>query len=79
MSVPRFDPLRHELRLMLRARLTLAALLLLLALSSMAVWSGLQETARQRQTIDRVLALNERDVAALAARSAPSPEGGSPA
>jgi ABC-2 type transport system permease protein len=79
MTVPRFDPLRHELRLMLRARLTLAALLLLLALSSMAVWSGLQETARQRQTIDRVLALNERDVAVLAARSAPSPEGGSPA
>jgi ABC-2 type transport system permease protein len=69
----------HELRLIVRARLTLAALVLLLLLTAMAVWSGLQETARQRLAIDRLAGLNQQDVAALAARSAPSPEGGHPA
>jgi ABC-2 type transport system permease protein len=69
----------HELRLILRARVASGALVLLLLLSALAVWSGLQETARQRLTIDRLALLNERDVAALAARSGPSPEGGSPA
>jgi len=68
--------LRHELRLILRARLSLAALVLLLVLTSIAVWSGLQETARQRQTIDRLAVLNEQDVSALAARLKVTPEGG---
>jgi len=68
--------LLHELRLVLRARLSVAALVLLLVLSSIAVWSGLQETARQRATIDRLAVLNEQDVAALAARLKVTPEGG---
>lgn len=71
--------LTHELRLVLRSRLSAAALALLLALSIVAVWSGRAEVARQRQTIERLVQLNERDVAALAARSQPSPEGGTAA
>jgi len=66
----------HELRLIGRARLSVAALVLLLVLSTIAVWSGLQETVRQRQTIDRLAVLNEQDVAALAVRLKVTPEGG---
>ncbi len=69
----------HELRLVLRARVASAALVLLLVLASLAVWSGLHETAHQQLTIDRLAVLNEQDVAALAARSKTSPEGGTPA
>lgn len=71
--------LTHELRLLLRARLSAAALALLLALSMVAAWSGRAEVERQRQTIARLVQLNEQDVAALAARSASSPDGGAPA
>lgn len=68
-----------ELRLILRSRLMAAALLLLLLLSSLAVWSGLHEVARQRQTIERLGPLNDADVAAVARRYPNSPDGGQPA
>jgi ABC-2 type transport system permease protein len=71
--------LTFELRLILRARLLAAALLLLLLLSSIAVWSGLHDSARQRATIARAVALNAQDVASVAARYPDSPEGGNPA
>jgi len=60
--------LRHEFRLLLRSRVSVAALLLLLVLSSVAVWSGLAATARQNATIDRVTAAQGRDLAAVAKR-----------
>lgn len=68
--------LSFELRLLLRARPMAAALLLLLLLSSLAVWSGWHEVARQRQTIARVGPLNEQDVAAVARTRPNSPNGG---
>ncbi|WP_288380767.1 DUF3526 domain-containing protein [uncultured Massilia sp.] len=73
------NQLRFELRLILRSRLMTAALLLLLLLSSLAVWSGLHEVERQRETISRIGPLNEQDVAAVAQRQAGSKEGGGPA
>jgi len=71
--------LSFELRLVLRSRLMAAALLLLLLLSSVAVWSGLHEVARQRATIARVGPLNEQDVASVARRYAAAKDAGSPA
>lgn len=71
--------LSFELRLILRSRLVTAALLLLLLLSAAAVWSGMREVARERQTIARVDPLNEQDVASVARRNAGSKEGGNPA
>jgi len=71
--------LAFELTLILRARLTLAALLLLLALSALAVWSGLHEVERQHQAIARVQPLGEQDVASVARRYPHSPDGGQPA
>ena len=71
--------LSFELRLVLRSRLSAAALLLLLLLSVLAVWSGIQEVKRQRQTIERLAPLHERDVAALAARYPDSKDAGNPA
>ncbi|MFK3737209.1 ABC transporter permease [Massilia sp. TN1-12] len=68
--------LSFELRLLWRSRASMAALLLLLLLSSLAVWSGLHEVARQRQTIARVGPLNEQDVAAVARTRGDSPNGG---
>lgn len=68
--------LSFELRLLWRSRPMAAALLLLLLLSSLAVWSGLNEVARQRQSIARVGPLNEQDVAAVARAHADSPNGG---
>ena len=69
----------HELRLIARSRLSLATLVLLLALSALAVWSGLHESARQRQTIARLAPLQAEDAAAVAARYADSPDAGNPA
>lgn len=71
--------LAFELRLILRSRLMAAALLLLLLLASLAVWSGLHEVERQRETIARVGPLNEQDVASVARRYPSTPEGGSQA
>lgn len=69
----------HELRLIARSRLSLATLLLLLALASIAVWSGLHEVARQQATIARLAPLHAQDQAAVAARYADSPDAGNPA
>lgn len=71
--------LAFELRLIARSRLSAAALLLLLVLAALAVWSGVREVERQRQTIARLALLHERDVAALAARYPDSPTAGSAA
>lgn len=58
--------LRYELRLLLRSRMSAAALVLLLALSLVAVWSGLSAVARQNAIIDRVAVAQSRDLAAVA-------------
>lgn len=56
--------MRHELRLLTRSWLSVAALVLLLLLSGVAVWSGIREIAHQRQTIARLAPLHEQDLAA---------------
>lgn len=58
--------LRYELRLLLRSRVSAAALILLLTLSMVAVCAGLAATARQNAVIDRVAAAQNRDLAAVA-------------
>jgi ABC-2 type transport system permease protein len=58
--------LRYELRLLLRSKVSAAALLLLLVLSLVAVWAGLSASARQNAVIDRVAAAQGRDLAAVA-------------
>lgn len=58
--------LTHEWRLLARSRLALAALALLLVLSSLAVLSGAREVARQRQTIARLAGLQQQDLTAQA-------------
>lgn len=60
--------LRHEWRLLVRSRLSLAALALLLLLSGFAVASGLAEIAQQRETIARLAPLNKTDIDAVAKR-----------
>ncbi|MBP5987582.1 MAG: DUF3526 domain-containing protein [Azonexus sp.] len=56
--------LAHEWRLLWRSRLALAALLLLLILSTLAVVSGLSEVSRQQQTIARLGELQQQELAA---------------
>lgn len=58
--------LRYELRLLLRSKVSAAALVLLLMLSLVSVWTGLAATARQNATIDRVAVAQGRDLAAVA-------------
>ncbi|MDM0057629.1 ABC transporter permease [Variovorax fucosicus] len=58
--------LAHEWRLLARSRLALAALALLLVLSTLAVLSGTREVARQRQTIARLAGLQQQDLTAQA-------------
>lgn len=58
--------LRYELHLLLRPKVSAAALLLLLMLSIVAVWAGLAASARQNAVIDRVAAAQSRDLAAVA-------------
>jgi len=71
--------LHWELRLIARSRLSACALALLLLLSSIAVWSGLHATERQRQTIARLADLHEQDVAAVAKQYAGEPDAGNAA
>lgn len=71
--------LTYECRLLLRSRLSMVALLLLLVLTSVAVWSGLHEIERQQQTIARLAPLHEQDVAVVAAQYAEGGDAGSPA
>lgn len=58
--------LQYELRLLLRSRVSAAALILLLTLSMVAVWAGLTASARQNAVIDRVAVAQTRDLAAVA-------------
>lgn len=71
--------LAHEWRLLVRSRLSMVALLLLLGLTGIAVWSGLQDVGRQQQTIARLAPLHAQDVAGVASRYAQSPDAGYPA
>ena len=63
-----------ELRLLLRSGRNLLALVLLLVLSSAAVWAGIAEIENQRDTIERVEAEQRRDLAAVRDANA-GPEG----
>jgi ABC-2 type transport system permease protein len=58
--------LAHEWRLLARSRLASMALALLLALSTLAVVSGIREVARQQETIARLAELQQQDLAAQA-------------
>jgi len=69
----------HEWRLLVRSRLAVAALLLLLALSALAVLSGMREVARQQQTIARLAALQQQDLAAQARKYAQGGDAGAAA
>ncbi|MFT3821758.1 MAG: DUF3526 domain-containing protein [Rubrivivax sp.] len=55
--------LAHEWRLLTRSRWALGALLLLLALSAVAVVSGLREVTRQQQTIAKLADLEQQALA----------------
>lgn len=59
------SPIRHELRLLLRARLAAAALLLLALLAAASVAAGLAEVRHQQQVIERIQPLQAADVAAI--------------
>jgi ABC-2 type transport system permease protein len=63
-----------ELRLLLRSGRNLLALVLLLVLSSAAVWAGIAEIENQRDTIERVETEQRRDLAAVRDANA-GPEG----
>ncbi|GGC17612.1 DUF3526 domain-containing protein [Pseudoduganella buxea] len=60
------NTLMLELRLALHSRLAAGALVLLLALSLLSVWSGLSATASQRAALERIAAVQRDDVAAVA-------------
>ncbi len=58
--------IRHELRLLLRARMALAALLLVAILSAASVVAGMAEVAHQRAVIARIAPQQAEDIAAIA-------------
>ncbi|RQO61324.1 ABC transporter permease [Paucibacter sp. KBW04] len=60
--------LRHEWRLLSRSRWAMAALLLLLILSTLAVISGLREVQRQEDTIARVAKLQQEELVQQASK-----------
>lgn len=57
----------YELRLLLRARLAVVALVLLALLTSAAVAAGMAEVARQRAAIARIAPAQAEDIGAIAA------------
>ncbi|MGR4893132.1 DUF3526 domain-containing protein [Sphingopyxis sp. LARHCG72] len=59
------SPIRHELRLLLRARLAAGALLLLALLAAASVAAGLTEVRHQQQVIERIAPQQAADVAAI--------------
>lgn len=59
------SPIRHELRLLLRARLAVGALLLLALLAAASVAAGLAEVRHQQQVIERIAPQQAADVAAI--------------
>jgi ABC-2 type transport system permease protein len=67
--------LLHEWQLLVRSRLAVAALALLLLLSTLAVLAGSREVARQQETIARLAGLQQQD---MAAQSRKYTEGGDP-
>ncbi|OFA02198.1 ABC transporter permease [Duganella phyllosphaerae] len=71
--------LSFEWRLIVRSRLSVVALLLLLLLSALSVWSGVQEVARQRATIARLATLQAQDSAVATTRNATGGDAGSAA
>lgn len=60
--------LKFELRQIAHSRLALAAIALLLLLSALSVWTGLQAVARQQATLERIAASHARDFEAIAAK-----------
>lgn len=71
--------LRHELRLLVRAPVSAISLGLLLLLTSLAVLSGSWEIRQQRDTIAQLATLQQRELAALAAKPQTVREAGSAA
>ncbi len=69
----------HELRLFLRQRIALPALLLMLLLSGASVWAGLAEVARQHEVIARIQPRQASDEAAIAAWAGKEGEAGNAA
>jgi ABC-2 type transport system permease protein len=69
----------HELRLLVRSKLALAALTLLLVLSALAVLSGVREIERQQQTIARLEGLQQQELAAQARKYVHGGDAGSAA
>jgi ABC-2 type transport system permease protein len=57
---------RHELRLLLRARLSVVALILLAILTAASVTAGMVEISRQRTAIAAIPAAQSEDIAAVA-------------
>lgn len=57
---------RHELRLFLRQRIALPALLLMFLLAAASVWAGLAEVSRQNAVIERIQPQQAEDLAAVA-------------
>lgn len=71
--------LAHELRLLVRSKLAVSALVLLLLLFALAVLSGVREVARQQQTIERLAGLQQQDLAAQARKYTKGGDAGSAA
>lgn len=71
--------LAHEWRLLVRSKLALSALTLLLALSALAVLSGMREVARQQQAIARLDGLQQQELAAGARKYIDDGDAGSAA
>ncbi len=71
--------LPHELRLLVRAPVSVLALGLLLLLTSLAVVSGSWEITRQRETMARLSALQQQELGALAAKPQTARDAGSAA
>ena len=69
----------HEIRLLLRARLALTALILLGALSIASIVAGMAEISRQRAAIAAIAAPQTQDIAAIAAWVDKSKDAGSAA
>ncbi|SFV11694.1 DUF3526 domain-containing protein [Pseudoduganella namucuonensis] len=68
--------LMFELRLVLQSRLAAGALALLMLLSALSVWSGLQAGAAQRAALERIAATQRAEVAAIAAKYADGGDAG---
>lgn len=66
-----------ELRLVLHARLAAGAVALLLLLSALSVWSGLQAVASQHAALARVGASHQLDLASLVEKHADGADAGS--